>query len=199
VRQSESRPRHRPIRLCNPYFDTGAALSDLAEAASMVDGFDLAPLDVERVDVGMSVRRGVTTDVLVGASAPRRVRAGGRLAVRLAIRRRRGGRRSLVVRVPVPAGLRRGRHTLVLSGSGSEEPFDEGLPLELVDALDGAEAAGGEPHTMRQLARRVASLRRPLGIEARLERGGRRLVHRSHEIRFEGRVEIRPRVLRARR
>ncbi|MGH2845166.1 MAG: hypothetical protein ACRDL0_03945, partial [Thermoleophilaceae bacterium] len=56
------------------------------------------------------------------------------------------------------------------------------------------------PRTVRQLARRVAAIERPLGITARFRRRARpRVVLRSDDVRFAGRAKVRLRVLRARR
>jgi len=60
-------------------------------------------------------------------------------------------------------------------------------------------AARSAPRTVRRLARRIARMRRPLGIVARFGRGERRVVLRSDRVRFDGRVKLRPRVGRARR
>ena len=40
------RELRRPIGFCNPYFDSFSPLNDIAEAATLVDGFDLAPLHI---------------------------------------------------------------------------------------------------------------------------------------------------------
>jgi hypothetical protein len=147
--------------------------------------------------------------VLVAADPLRRARPGRRLPVRVTLQRRGGGRRTVTVRVRVPRGLPRGRVTLVLSGNGfAEEP---GLIIEVIEEqLAGAAgaargsrpraaAARRQPRTARRLARRLARMRRPLGIEARFGRGPRRVVLRSDDVRFDGRVKLSLRVLRARR
>jgi hypothetical protein len=101
--------------------------------------------------------------------------------------------------------------TLVLTGNGfaSEEAFFiELIAGELAAAGARAartgparEAAAAQtgPRTVRRLARRVRAIRRPLGIAARFGRRDRRVVLRSREVRFDGRVELRLRVSAARR
>ena len=103
------RELRRPIGFCNPYFDSFTPLSDIAEAAAMVDAFDLAPLHIRGSAVSMEVTRGFADDVVVGraGAAPRarrarRCRCGWRCAAAAA------ASRTLTVRVPVPAGLRPG-------------------------------------------------------------------------------------------
>jgi hypothetical protein len=69
--------------------------------------------------------------------------------------------------------------------------------------LEGSLGPGGgpsEPRTVGQLARRLSSFRRAPGIQARFDRGRRRLVRRSEQVSYEGRVRLRIRVIpRARR
>jgi hypothetical protein len=104
------------------------------------------------------------------------------------------------VRVRVPRDLPPGGRTLTLSGNGFSG--DVGLFIELIEiGLAGPRAAAAQsgPRTARRLARRVAALRRPLGIVARFGRRDPRVVLRSNEVRFDGRVKLRLRVLRARR
>jgi hypothetical protein len=214
------RQLRKPIGFCNTYFDNFRAFGQVAEAASLVESFDLAPLAIRGAGIGMTVRRGVVDDVIVGAVAPKRVHRGERMRVRLALRRRGADARRLSVRVPVPRGLRPGRQTLVIEGNGTPGGEDEVL-FEIVDGLtraaspragarrpnsSGARAeppagrgARSEPRTVRQLARRVAALGVPVGITARFGRRRPRVVLRSDAVRFEGRANLSVRVLRERR
>ena len=192
------RQLRRPIGYCNPYFDSFTALADVANAAGIVESFDFAPLDIEGMAVSIAARRGVVDEVLVGARAPRRTRPGARLPVRVMLQRRGGGRRSVRVRVRVPRDLRPGTRTLVLAGNGFE--LDEEFFIELIvgELANEASSAQSGPRTVRRLARRVAALRRPLGITARFRRREEpRVVLRSDDVRFDGRVKLRLRVVRA--
>jgi hypothetical protein len=196
------RERRRPIGYCNPYFGIDAALLDLTSAAELVDSYDLSPLHIERVQVNVRARPGIESDVIVGGKAPRRVRRGERITLRLAVQRRNGGRRTLSVPFKVPRDLRPGVRTLVVSGNGGVPSLEDELVSELFDVLViefGGEGGAGEPHSLRQLAAAVANLRNPLGINARLKGRRRQLVHRSDELSFEGRVRLRLRVAEARR
>jgi hypothetical protein len=191
----------KPIGFCNPYFDPFSAFSDLGEAGSMVDFFDLAPLDIDSTSVSMVVERGVIDDVIVGADAPRTARRGSTVPVRISLRRRRGEPREVTVKVPVPRDIRPGTRTLVVEGNGFPADEEE-LILELIEDLgagSGARASAREPRTPGQLARQVAALRNPLGIVASFRRREPQLVLRSDEIRFSGRAKVRLKVVRARR
>jgi hypothetical protein len=199
----------RPIGYCNRYFDVFEALLHLGLASSLVDGFDFEPLHIDGVEVSIAAKRGVVDEVLVAADPARRARPGSRLPVRLRLHRRGGGTRTVTVRVPVPRDLRPGPRTLVLSGNGfaaEEGFFIEVVEGQLARALGGrrpsrpaARAAQSGSRTVRGLARRVAALRRPLGIVARFKGHEERVVLRSDDVRFDGRVKLRLRVLRGRR
>ena len=199
----EVRELRRPMGFCNLYFSVDEAVNDVAQAGDLVDFFDLAPLHVERIGIGAQVRRGLKEDVILRARAPRRARKGSRIRVRLTAQRRRGARHRISVPVRVPRSLKPGKvHRLTIRGGGSmfsEEALIEEL-ITMLDAEIGGGGAGSEPHTVRQLARRIHSLRRVPGIYARFDRRSARLVRRSHDVSYQGRVRLRVRVTpRARR
>ncbi len=192
------RQRRQPIGFCNTYFGIDPALFDLTEAARLVEGYDLSPLGLRRVEVSVRARRGVTSDVIVSGRAPHRVRPGRRVRVRLRLQRRHDGERSLSVPVKLPSGLRPGVRTLVLQGNGDAPSFEDelfeqfGTIIEFVEVGD----EGDEPKSVRELAAAVQAREQPRGIEARIKGHEPRLVHRSDEISFEGRVRLRLRVAR---
>ena len=199
--------RDKPIGFCNPYFDPFDALTDIADASAMVDGFDFAPLDIRAVGVSIAAERGVVDEVLAEARAPRRVQAGARIPVRIRLLRRGGGRRTVTVRVRVPRNLRPGERTLVLEGNGFGNEFDFLIEL-IAGELNGPVTAKGAqarsaqtgPRTVSRLARRLKRMRRPLGITARFrKRDEPKVVLRSNDVRFDGRVKVSLRVRRARR
>jgi hypothetical protein len=74
--------------------------------------------------------------------------------------------------------------------------------LQVFGALSGqpvARSAQREPRSLRELARTVRGLHRPLGIKARFKRREPRFVLRSDEVSYEGKLRLRVRVLPARR
>jgi hypothetical protein len=191
--------RRKTLGYCNPYFDAFTPLDDLIEAASLVDAFDLPPPTIERASVSIRARPGVKSDVLISARAPRRVVAGKRVRVRVTVQRRSGERRTLSVPVRIPRGLRPGPRTLVLTGtSGGGTSLEESFLLAFSEVFDEF-GAGSEPRTVDELARRIAGVHEAVGISARIRRGDERLVHRSDEVSFEGRLRVRLAVRRARR
>ena len=195
------REQKRPLGFCNDYFDTFAPLSDAARAASLVDAYDFGPLHVRGVAVSLALKRGFSDEVLVSADGPGRVRAGSTAAIELELRRRGGGgSHTVTARVPIPRGMSRGPHTLVLQGNGFGDSEDD-LALALFEALTGGGPGGreSEPHTVGQLAKAVAKIHRKIGIEARFRHRGRRVVVQSSDVRYDGKVKVRLRVDRARR
>jgi hypothetical protein len=194
--------RRQPIGVCNPYFDAFTPLTDIATVSDMVEYFDLAPLDIRRASVRIAARRGFDTDVVVGADAPRVVRPGSTIDVRVRLRRRGGGSRSTTVKVQVPRNLRPGPRRLVIAGNGNSAA-DEGFFIEIVGELLGFEedfsGESQEPRTVEQLAEAVADLHRPLGIEARWRRREPAVVLESDEVLYEGRARLTVLVRRARR
>jgi hypothetical protein len=191
--------RPGPLGFCNPYFDNFAPLDDIGQAAALVDGFDIPPPAIEGASISIRARHGVRRDVLLSARTRRTVRPGQRIRVRLTVGRRGDGRRRLSFKLRVPRDLRPGPRTLVLTGSGGSDSFEDELLFALEEALGGELGGGEEPHTIGQLERRLEALRRDLGIEARFRRGEDRLVVRSDDVSYEGRVRVSLDVRRARR
>ncbi len=200
--------RRRRLAYCNDYFSVDDALFDLTEASALVDAYDFSPLTLQDVAVQTRLTRGVKDDVLLRASAPRRVRPGQRIPVRLVLRRRgSGGNRRLSFRMRLPRSLRPGRRAMVLDGTGG----GGGSALEeLTSALvtlfggDGADvdAGGGGPqaHSIDQLGRAVAAFHRGQGLRARFRhRGKRMLVYENGSVAFSGSIRIPLRVVRRRR
>jgi hypothetical protein len=135
--------------------------------------------------------------VILRAGGPRRARRGSRIRVGLTVQRRRGARHRIRVPVRVPRSLNPGKvHRLTIRGGGGGFS-EEALMEELIGLIEGELGAGGsssEPHTVRQLARRIHSLRRVPGIYARFDRRAARLVRRSRDVSYDGRVRLRIRV-----
>ena len=192
------RELRRPMGFCNTYFSVDDAVTHLSDAGAMIDFFDLAPLHVQRTAISVRARTGLKQDVLIGARGPRRVRRGQRIRVRLTVQRRRGARRHLTVPVRVPRSLRPGVHRITFSGTGGGF-FEDALVAELVAMLEGDLSGGGgssEPHTVRQLARRIKLMRRAVGIRAKFKHRDPQLVHRSSDVSYEGRARLTLRVRR---
>ena len=90
---------------------------------------------------------------------------------------------------------------MVLTGTGTGGAADLEAELEasLLDLVGEAAPASdsARPHTIDELAARVGSFHRRVGILARFEhRGERRLVYGSSDVAFSGSIRVPLRVLR---
>jgi hypothetical protein len=170
------RQRKAPLGFCNRYLtdghgsldatgtDTGPAVAgvvglDFDKAIALIDGNTFADLAPERVSVSMTLHRGLSLGYLVAARAPRRVRRGRRIAVKVAVRQFRGRTTVRTLHVRVPRSLRPGGYLLTISGKGLNQPSG---PPELADVF-GAIFSGdnGPPRgaaSMPELAARVAAI-----------------------------------------
>ncbi|HEY1360331.1 MAG TPA: hypothetical protein VGF21_18665 [Thermoleophilaceae bacterium] len=199
-RIAQRKPR---LGFCNDYFSTDDAFLDLTDAATLVDSYDFSPLTLQSLVVRTRLTRGVKEDVLLRGSAPRRVRPGQRIRVRLVVRRRgRGTNRRLSFRMRLPRSLRPGRRSIVLSGTGSSGDAADELADELVTLLidgtgDAEEEDLPDAHSIGQLSALVSGFHHGQGIRARFRhRGSRRLVYENGRVKFTGSVRIPLRVRR---
>ena len=146
--------RAKSLGFCNPYFDAFTPLDDLLRGRrrSWTPSTSAAPRSSAR-SVSIRARRGVKSDVLISARAPRRVVAGKRMRVRVTVQRRRGGRRTLRVPMRMPRDLRPGTHPLVLSGTGGRPRRRRTASCStFVDEFSDFFGEPAEPRTLGELA-----------------------------------------------
>ena len=209
-----------PMRLCNRCVTPPGALTaqddqevaglwvltdmtgDCLTALDLLDAFELGTLHITRVAANVKVQRGLLEAIMLRGSAPRRVRPGQRIRVRLLVHRRRGKRQRVSFKLRLPHSLRPGARTLVLSG-GEAEPGTTDLTDVLTISLDSSSSdSGGEtgPSTPEELAAAIAGIHRYDGIRARFSRrGSARRVYRDPRLRISGRLEIPLRVVKSRK
>jgi hypothetical protein len=216
------------LKFCNRYVMRDAALgglsaelgaggpmvSDLIEAISIIDGYDFGVVDMESVEVNLTMRRGLRQAYLLKARGPKTVRRGRTARLRVQIQAVRGARSWRTVNVKVPRGMPRGRRLLTLTGPDTDEAGV--LEIDLAEALFGEEESDiGGPRTIDRLRKEVASIGRYDGIEASFEPPGGsdplddleeapggpegvaqkpRKVYRDPELRLSGLVRLRVRV-----
>ncbi|MDQ3742300.1 MAG: hypothetical protein M3389_15315, partial [Actinomycetota bacterium] len=219
-----------PLRFCNRYVmrdggltgdvELGAAgpmVGDLVEAVSLIDGYEFATLDMENVEVNLTLRRGLRQAYMLRAEGPRVVRRGRTARVRVRIQTVRGPAAWRTIRVPVPRGMPRGRRLLTLTGPATDEAGL--LEIDLAEVLfgEGEEDVTG-PRTIQKLREAVGRIGRYDGVEASFEPpdgeedlgdleeelglvGGAeaiarraRKVYRDPELRLSGTVRLRVRV-----
>jgi hypothetical protein len=166
----------RPMRFCNRYIGDGQFLGgteiamggDAATAATLVERFDRRQLHVDRVRAKLDVHEGLRFARLRGASGPHRVRPGERIPIRITYQRPREKLESSRFTVRVPIGLKPGRRTLRLSGSGAD-PGDASLEAIFSAGLSPDDlffGGGGPPSPARveKLARAIHDIHRYDGI-----------------------------------
>ena len=146
------RPK-RPARFCNRYVSSSivdpsgplgnpigfSAAIDASTAFSLIELFTGPTPHVSKVHAEVEVRRGERVAFLRRVRAPRRVRPGQRITLRVTMQRLRGGNFTRRYRVNLPGGLKPGRRTLRLTGA-EQDSGDEDL-LDILFGRGGREAA----------------------------------------------------------
>jgi hypothetical protein len=219
------RERRRPAGFCNRYVGgslidlgdgealpavTASIIRDIGLAAGSVDAYEVGPLHVQDVRAELTLRRGARAATIVSAGAPRVVRAGSRVPVRLRVARRNGTRRTIRLRVPVPRATR-GLRSLLIEGTpldGSDDELLEALGAALSITI-GGEDAPPPPRSVAELARDIADIHVYDGVRARFADPDReedpldvpvgRPVFRDRAERITGNAELLLRVLPPRR
>jgi hypothetical protein len=171
----------RPLGFCNDYVggapgDNGVAASpmvtDVANAISDLDAYDVTALHITAVDVTMALRRELDQAFMLSATGPRVVHRGQRVRVVVSLRIPRGAalRRTLVVRVPRRERL--GRREIVLTGT----PADVQGPAPSSDTvtIDLGLGSGDESQddigatSIDQLRQEISTIHRATGVNATL-------------------------------
>jgi hypothetical protein len=199
----------RPARFCNRYLSTaitdpqagllgsavvfGAAI-DALDAVSLIETFEGRPPHVAKLEAALELRRGERLAILRRVRAPRRVRAGRTVPLRVSLQRVRGGRVTRTHRVRIPGGTRPGLRTLTLVGPRQRSP-DEGLIEILLGEDGGGQEETSGPATLADLTRSIRELRRWDGVRMRLG-GDRRRAFRDDRLVIAGRVSTPLRVVR---
>jgi hypothetical protein len=194
-----------PLRICNRYVVQfgggvgGGMADDLSRAVAAIDSAHYAPLAVERIDADIEVRRGARQADMLGATMPRSVRRGSRVAVSLRTREVRGRLRRFNFILEIPRRLSAGSHVLTLSGPDSDEGAVIGEEAGEIIIFDEGEDEELRPaRSFTELRSQVESIERWDGVEARFSgRGGRTVrAYRDDEVRIGGEVRLRLRVRR---
>jgi len=200
------RPRN-PARFCNRYLSStifapelGAlgnsiafsAAIDASTAISFIESYTGRTPHVRRMTANVDMRRGERLAYLRRVKAPRRVRPGQRVRLRVTMQRIRGGNLTKSYRVRIPGGLKPGVRMLKLSGF--EEPsFDDDL-LELLLVGDEGLVADA-PARLNDLIETIEALGRWDGIEMRLA-GAEKRAFRDEDLVITGRARTKVRIVR---
>ena len=144
---------NRPARFCNRYVSSGivdpflgplgnpiafSAATDASSAFSLIEFYEGPTPYVSNVHAEIETRRGERVAFLRSVKAPRRVKPGQAITLRVTMQRLRGGNFTRRYRVNVPGGLKPGRRTLRLRGFEQETSEEDILAI-----LFGLEEEGG--------------------------------------------------------
>ena len=201
------RERKKPLGFCNTYVGGGgnAALAgapmiaDVAQAVGAVDAFVLGPLHVTGVAVQLGLRRTQRQAFLTSLAAPRVLRRGRTVRLRVGFRQIGGRLQSRTVALRVPRKATRGTRRLRLSGTPADAAAGAGGDLTdlfsvAIDGTGDAPSQSGPP-TLNALAAEVAAVHRYDGVTASLRPPGsdpngggsrERRVLRDPGLRFSG-------------
>jgi hypothetical protein len=195
------RELRRPLRFCNSYAVdgkvpnalAGAAVTDMAAAVALLESFRFGTLHLTGVQVALRARPGLDQAFITGASAPRRVRRGRVLRVRMRLRHVDSGARSRrTIRVRVPRDAPRGRQTLRLAGTPADEGGDPDDPGDVSIVFEDPEAeADPGPRSVQELAGAFAALGRFDGVTAILSGGAAGAKLRDRRLRITGQARVR--------
>ncbi len=200
---------NRPARFCNRYLSSSIvdpflgplgnpiaynATTDASTAFSLIELFEGRTPHVASVHAETEVRRGERLAFLRRVRAPRRVKPGQRVTLRVTMQRLRGSTLTKRYRVRIPGGMRPGVRTLRLRGFETSSS-DEDL-LELLFGFEETEQdAGSGPRRLNDLIDGISALGRWDGVE--LHVGGReRRGFRDDDLVIAGTARARVRVVR---
>jgi hypothetical protein len=200
------REGRRSARFCNRYVSTSGdgsgsnavainAALDALDAFGLIDAYQGRPPHISRVGARLDLQRGERVADILGIRAPRTVRPGQRIRLRVALRRHRGPRIVRRYRVRLPRDIRPGRRTLTISSGQSGSDDEEDLFEQLLsDATNGGEQPPG-PATLDELVAAIRALRRFDGVSGRI--GGQEFTaFRDPNLLIAGQAETRVRVRR---
>ena len=203
---------NRPARFCNRYVSSSivdpfagplgnpigfSAAMDASAAFSLIELFTGPTPHVSNVHAEVGVRRGERVAFLRRVRAPRRVRPGQRVTLRVTMQRLRGGNFTRRYRVNLPGGLKPGRRTLRLTGA-EQASEDEDL-LAILFGLEEEENGGnGEPSgpsRLNDLIESISALGHWDGVELRMG-GTTKRAFRDDDMLVVGRASTSVRVRR---
>ena len=201
---------NRPARFCNRYVSSGvfdpflgplgnpiafAAATDASSAFSLIELYEGKTPHVSNVHAEIETRRGERVAFLRRVQAPRRVKPGQAITLRVTMQRLRGANFTKRYRVNVPGGIKPGRRTLRLRGF--EQEFSEEDILAILFGLE-EEGGGGiqdGPSRLNDLIESISALGQWDGVQLRM--GGKtKRAFKDDDMLIVGRAETSVRVRR---
>ena len=203
---------NRPARFCNRYVSSGIfdpflgplgnpiafnAATDASGAFTLIDLYQGRTPHVANVHAEVELRRGERVAFLRRVRAPRRVRPGQQVTLRVTMQRLRGRNFTKRYRVRIPGGLKRGMRTLRLRGF--EEQMEEEDILAILFGLDadGGEVPSDGPARLNDLIETISNLGRWDGVRMRVA-GRSKRAFKDDDVVIVGQAQTRIRVVRRR-
>ena len=202
---------NRPARFCNRYLSSAivdpflgpagnpigfSAGMDASTAFTLIEAYQGRTPHVTSVHAEVELRRGERVAFLRGVRAPRRVKPGRMVTLRVRMQRLRGGTFTKRYRVRIPGGTRPGPRPLRLRGF-EERQSEEDL-LEILFGVEGDEDGGEAPTRLLDLIGGISALGRWDGVEMRVA-GRDRRAFRDDDLVITGNVRTTIRVAGKRR
>jgi hypothetical protein len=173
------------------------AAMDVSSALALIDEYEGRPPRVTGVEAKLDLQRGEASAVLRDFAAPRRVRPGQRVPLRVRLLRRGGGMLTRTYTVRIPRDAKPGRRSLVLIGPDRGAGTESGGSLldVLLGDLLGTTGSRHAPATPQELAGEILALQTFDGVTLRM---GDALApaFRDRDLVVSGRVKTRVRVAR---
>jgi hypothetical protein len=199
---------NRPARFCNRYLsstilapDAGplgnavafSAALDTLDAITLIEAYEGKTPHVAKVGANIDMRRGEQLAFLRKIKAPKRVRPGQRVRLRVTMQRVRDGNLTRTYRVRIPGGVKPGRRTLKLLGFQQSSP-DEALLELLLGDEEGEEPSNG-PARLGDLIDGIESLGRWDGVRIGVQ-GHKKRAFKDDDLVITGRAQARVRAVK---
>jgi hypothetical protein len=167
--------------------------ADMVSAVALIDNYRFATLHPTSIDVALRVKRGLSQAFIDDARAPRIVRRGQRIAVRMRLRHAGSGKLTVrTIRVRVPYDSAPGNRTLRLTGTIADAGStlaDEGDLSLLFEAQErGTDDPG--PTSLKELREAFEELSRFDGVSVKFGSAGDREVYRDPSLRITGQARV---------
>jgi hypothetical protein len=200
------RPK-RSARFCNRYLSSAimdpeagafgnpiafSAAIDTLDAIGLIESYEGRTPHVARVRSHSELRRGERLAFLRRVKAPRRVKPGQRVRLRVTMQRIRAGNLTRTYRVRIPR-VKPGKRTIRLIGFQEDSPDEQ-----LLEILLGEESGEKEPNAPARLTDLIESIRelgRWDGVDMKIG-GERNHAFRDDDLVITGRVRTNVRVVR---
>jgi hypothetical protein len=173
---------NRPARFCNRYVSSGIfdpflgplgnaigfnAAMDASSAFTLIEFYEGPTPHVTNVHAEIKTRRGEQVAFLRRVEAPRRVKSGQAVTLKVTMQRLRGQKFTKRYRVNLPGGLKPGRRTLRLAGPEQEMEEEDILAILFgLDSEDEQDANG--PANLNDLIDSISSLGAWDGVSLRM-------------------------------